>query len=287
MQLSKLKSIEALMDEGMDLFKAKRFREAEPHFHQALIQEPRHAGAAYMLSLSLYFVGAFNEAVTLFDQLASLDSVLEAKQLQGMRELNRYAKLECIRLEYWAKLKLHNSENIEKEIKKRKLDSASLESFHLYAVNERAQEWVEKHSLQTAAIQACITDRRGNIRIFDDFRDVDMTIGVHLEAVVGSIYQFIPLSQIKRVKFGELKRWIKAEIQLIDGSTCAADVPLVYRDSMGEQARGVQEGVETILRPLEGFSSFARAFGQKQFRSSSGKIGLSEIATVEFSLIGE
>jgi len=102
--------------------------------------------------------------------------------------------------------------------------------------------------------------------------------------VKDSSYTFIPLSQIKAVEMGALKRWIKAQVQYRDNSRESVQIPLLYMNSMSDPARGVQEGLETVLRPVDGLPGWERAFGQKQFRSAGNKIGLAEIASIEISL---
>lgn len=249
-----------------------------------MLAEPRHIGAAYMLSLSLYFTGAFREAQHLFKQLLSPGIPMERKKVEGLRELDVYAQLECLRLDYWDGLILNDPMKAERELNKRNWKPDSMQAFHLFLANGRGAEWMEKYHRDAARVNARVTDRNNQVRILKDCSDADMAIGAHLEAVQGSSYQFVPLSTIKTIEMGRLKRWIKAQVLYQNDSRETVYIPLVYLHSMGDPARGVQEGLETVLRPIEGLAGWVRAFGQKQLRSPAAKIGLAEVAVIDISL---
>lgn len=273
--------IEELLRQGTELFQVKRFKEAGLKFYEALKREPHRVDIAYRFSLSLYFSGAYHEALQLFAQLLNVREALEAKQVQGLQELSLYALWECKRNEYWEGLKCNNPKNLEKELKKRHQNPASLKAFHLFYINGEMQKWIQEYKYAGVSVDVRFTDRNGNIRLYRNCSDADSTIGTHLEAVVGSAYTFIPMADIQIVKVGPLKRWIKAEIIYRNGESEMVQVPLLYRDSSQESARGVREGSETIIKPMEGLSEYVRAFGQKQFRSGEQVMPISKVFQIE------
>ncbi len=265
----------------------KRFREAQPLFRQVLILEPRHTGAAYLLSLALYFSGAFADAVSLFDQLLTPTSPLDSKQLKGMRELRDYAHKELLRQTYWEQLQLKNSAKISRELQKRHWSENSLFALHLHLANDKSPEWLENHELPGVPVDARILTRTNKTKILPRLADVDQAVGFHLEAIRGTVYQFIPFSEISALEYGPVKRWMEAQIEYQDGSRATVSTPLTYVHSMLESGRGIQEGIEALLKPLPGLTQFNRAFGQKQFRSVAEKISLAEILRLEFSRRGK
>jgi hypothetical protein len=279
--LAEQKSITEILAAGLEQFRKKRFRDAEPYFQQVLLIEPRHTGAAYLLSLSYYFSGSFREAKHLFKQLLVPGNPLEPQVVSGLTELSRYANYECQRLDYWEGLKLPSADRIQKEINRRGLKHESLEAFHIYYINKQLALWFEYSDFNFAKVRFRITDRQNQIRIFSNCRDADSTIGPHLEVIQDDQFQFIPFWQIKVLEIGELKRWITGQILYQDGSRSAVYLPLVYFNSMADPASGVQEGVETVLREITDFPNGYQAFGQKQLRSDDQNIGLADVLSCE------
>ncbi|MCX6640073.1 MAG: type VI secretion system accessory protein TagJ [bacterium] len=265
----------------MEKFRHKHFQDAFKYFQQVLTAEPRHTGAAYLLSLSYYFSGAFREAQHLFKQLLVPGNPLEQQQIKGLTELLRYSDYECARLDYWDGMKLENPTKISKELKRGHWRQDSLQGFHLYMANGLTAEWSANCRFNFPSVQVRLTDRNNKIRIFSDCQDADMTIGPHLEAVRGSSFEFIPFEQIRVLEFGQLKRWIDTEVLFKDGNRESLKVPLVYCNSMSDPARGVQEGVETVTRQLPGSPQWFIAFGQKKFKSQQGTIGLADLLSFE------
>jgi tetratricopeptide (TPR) repeat protein len=238
-----VQDLESLLRQGVELSRAKRFREAEPIFRQVLILEPRHTGAAYLLSLCLYFMGQFRQALQLFGQLISPHSPLEPAQVDRLVELSSYAHYETLRLDYW--------------------------------------EGLSQKNLDRAGVDAKILNRSGRVVLLPGFSDVDDTIGANLEAISDDRYDLIPFRSLSAVEFGPMKRWITAQMVFRDGRRETMLTPLTYSNSMNQTAYGIQEGVETMVRPLEGTPELSRAFGQKQFRSVSARVPLSEILRIE------
>lgn len=238
-----------------------------------------------MLSLAFYFSGSFAQALHLLNQLIAPDSPLDKKQINGLEELTGYARLELLRQDYWDGLKLERPEDIELELKKRNWKPSSLEAFHLYLSNGLASDWLNLHSLDDSNVLVRAASRNDQVRIFRECVDTDMCIGSHIEAVRGFEYLFIPFGEIRSVEMGPLKRWIRASVQYRDGSWVEMRVPLMHRDSMLDGAPGVKEVVETVLRPSGEEPNWKQAFGQKQYRSSSGMmVGLAEISTLEMEI---
>ncbi len=242
--------LDALLRTGIELSHTKRFAEAEPIFRQVLTLEPRHTGAAYMLSLCLYFTGQFHQVLPLFGQLSAANSPLDSTQKRNISELSRYAEFETLRLNYWEKKEEKEGQKVE--IGKSKGMSARLLS------------------------------RAGKVLLLPDFTDVDDAIGANVEAVDGRKYELIPFHELVMLEFGIVKRWISAQLVYRDGSRLTIQTPMTYRDSMRHVARGVREGLETVIQPHESSPSRLLAVGQKQFRSGSLKIPLSEIQRIEF-----
>lgn len=239
-----------------------------------------------MLSLAFYFSGSFAEALQLFDQLTSPDSPLEKKQKNALIELAGFARLERLRQDYWDGLKLDRPQSIQQELTKRDWDPSSREAFHLYMSNGRAADWLSSYSPQNSSVLARMTSRNNQVQVLRECVDADMSIGSYLEAVRGSEYVFVPLEEIQTVELGPVKRWIRAGVEYRDGSWVEMYMPLMYRDSMQDEAHGVREGVETVLMPLPGLPDWKQAFGQKQFRSSSGiTMGLAEVSMLEIETL--
>lgn len=237
-----------------------------------------------MLSLSLYFTGAFHDALHLFRQLTTAGSGLDHEKIARLRELSRYAEFECLRLNYWQGLKLKDGGMVEKELRKRPLDQSSIYAFHLFLANGRASEWRKKFGSKTPEVSAQITTRTNRIQLFSSLADADESIGPHLEVIQGFSYQFIPFSDLKAIEMGPIKRWLQAQVEFKDNTRQTVNVPLTYRDSMSDTAAGVQEGLETVFRPVVEMPEWVQPFGQKQFRSAGGgRIGLAEILRIEFS----
>ncbi len=279
--MAEAQKLESLIQQGMELFSAKRFQEAAPIFQQALAIEPRHAGAAYMLSVALYFSGSFREANHLFRQLTGPGSPLEPQKVAGLLELSSYAKFELLRQDYWQQLGGLNPKKINRELKRRGCEPVSIEAFHLHLTNGAASEWLGHHGEIQPAPTVRVTTRASEILILKGCRDADDSIGTHIEAIRQSAYVFVPLQSMRIVEMGSLKRWTPAQVELADGQRETLILPLIYRDSMTQSAHGVPEGIETITQPLEGCADLRRAFGQKQLRSDTGQIGWGRILRLE------
>ena len=281
--MADIQKLEDLLKSGLELFRAKRFSEADPIFRQVLTLEPRHTGAAYMLAITLYFSGAFAEALHMFKQLTAPGTPLAPQQVVGLRELSGYAQYELLRLKYWENLHIADPRKISKELGRRGLKVSSLEAFHLYLANGKGAEWLQKYRIPAGKVDLRVTTRANQIMILRDGRDADDTIGAHLEAVQGARYIFIPLNRIKTLELGSIKRWMPVQVEYQDLSRETVMLPLTYRNSISQKARGVQEGAETITVPIEGAQDSLQAFGQKQFRSETGRIGLAQIMRMEIA----
>jgi protein involved in temperature-dependent protein secretion len=280
--MADLQSLEALLQSGVELSRSKRFQEAEPIFRQVLTIEPRHTGAAYLLSICLYFTGQYRQAMHLFSQLTGPGSPLESTQAEKLVELSQYARYETLRLEYWEGLKLVDAGQVSRELKRLKLDPNSTKAFHFHLVNGLGREWQRDHGAPAQKIDARILNRSGQVILLPEFRDMDDSIGANLEAIQGGKYTLITLRDLSALEFGPLKRWITAQAMFRAGRRETVLTPLTYRDSMVQSAWGVKEGVETLVQDWEGLNTVQRAFGQKQFQSVSAKSPLSEILRIEF-----
>jgi len=279
--VAEAQNLEILIRQGMELFSAKRFKEAAPIFQQAMAIEPRHVGAAYMLSVALYFCGSFREADHLFRQLTGPGSPLDPQKIAGLQELSSYAKCEILRQDYWQGLGGLSPKKIARELKKRGWEPASIEAFHLHLANGVASEWLGRYGIIQPGPTIRVTTRASEILILKGCRDADDSIGTHIEAIRQSAYVFLALRSVRIVEMGSLKRWTPAQVELADGRRETLTLPLIYRESMTQSAHGVPEGIETITQPLKGCTDLQRAFGQKQLRSETGQIGWSRILRLE------
>jgi len=210
--MADVQNLESLLRQGVELSHAKRFREAEPILLQVLTLEPRHTGAAYLLSLCLYFTGQFRPALQLFGQLTAANSPLEPEQQERLAELSRYARYESLRIDYWEGLKTVDPDAVGKEVKKRKREADSLESFHLHLAAGKGEEWLAKHNPQAGMVDARILDRSGRVVLLPGFSDVDEAIGPHLEIIGEREYGFIPLPALSAVEFGPMKQIGRAHV---------------------------------------------------------------------------
>jgi protein involved in temperature-dependent protein secretion len=279
--VAEAQNLESLIQQGMELFSAKRFQEAVLIFQQALAIEPRHVGAAYMLSIALYFSGSFREADHLLRQLMGPGSPLEPQKAAGLQELSSYAKCEILRQDYWQRLSGVSPKKIARELKRRGWEPASIEAFHLHLTNGAASEWLGRCGETQPGPTVRVTTRASEILILKGCRDADDSIGTDIEAIRQSAYVFLALRSMRIVEMGSLKRWTPAQVELADGRRETLTLPMIYRDSMTQSAHGVPEGIETITQPLEGCADLRRAFGQKQLRSDTGQIGWSRILRLE------
>jgi len=279
--VAEAQTLESLIRQGMECFGAKRFGEAVPVFQQALMIEPRHVGAAYMLSVALYFSGSFREAAYLFGQLTSPGSPLEPQKIAGLQELSNYSQYELLRLDHWHRLSQVGAKKIGKELKKRGWQPSSIEAFHLHLANGAAALWLEQNGEWFHGPTVRVTTRANENLILKGCRDADDSVGAHLEAIRDSAYVFLPLKDVRIIELGPLKRWMTAQAEFVDGARETLVLPLTYRDSMKQTARGVQEGVETITQPMEQGAELMQAFGQKQLRSETGQVAWSRILRLE------
>ena len=285
--MAEAQTLDNLIRRGMEFFSAKRFGEAAPVFQQVLMMEPRHIGAAYMLSVALYFSGSFREADYLFQQLTNPGSPLEPQKIAGLQELSNYAKHELLRLDYWYHLSRVGAKKLGKELKKRGWQPHSIEAFHLHLANGMEAQWLMQNKERLTGPTVRVTTRANEILLFKDCRDADDTVGVYLEAIRNSHFMFLPLQDLRIIELGTLKRWMTAQAEFADGTRETLILPLTYRDSMKQTARGVQEGVETITEPTEQGADLKQAFGQKLLRSETGQVAWSRILRIEIEPSGQ
>jgi protein involved in temperature-dependent protein secretion len=186
-----------------------------------------------------------------------------------------------LRLDYWQRLSQVGVRKIGKELKKRRLEPSSIEAFHLHLANGLATRWFEQNRESLAGPTVRVTTRANEVLILKGCRDADDSIGAHLEAIRNAAFVFLPLQDVRIIELGPLKRWMTAQAEFVDGARENLVVPLTYRDSMGQTARGVQEGVETITQPLGQSADLRQAFGQKRLQSETGQVAWSRILRLE------
>lgn len=118
-----------------------------------------------------------------------------------------------------------------------------------------------------------------------DFRDYNDLTACVLEAFVKDSYVWIPLEQIVRVSFGEMKSlrdlfWIRAEVETDNGTNGEMFLPALYADSWKSPSDPVRLGRMTDWRDAGG--EILAGEGMKMFWADGDDLPVLELKEIEF-----
>ncbi|MFO0984535.1 MAG: type VI secretion system accessory protein TagJ [Planctomycetota bacterium] len=126
------------------------------------------------------------------------------------------------------------------------------------------------------AVVSCTTGET----VLAEIEDADPTTHATLEVLRDGRIEFLPLRELRAIRFGPPALWRPAELTLKDGKTASVHVPLLYRHTSSTTHPILRTGSGTVWRALT--ADVELPLGVRQYRAEDQAIGLDSITHIEF-----
>jgi len=275
--------------------------ERESHFSLTDGRTPTYLRALEEMEAALDatppFLGAVREALAVAyqraghyhaaaQQLRARAAELEGEQAEEARALLRDVEYEIAREQYWAVEAADLPAIAEAAEAPGATPEARLRLAHAcHALgHEKAltAALAEARAAHYRGRDARVTTRRGGSRSYQEVSDAHVLTGGGLECIIEEELRFLPFVSLASVRFGEMRLWRTARLELREGEQLDAVVPALYRHSLRSPSELIRSGRFTQFSYAPGETRYAHAIGARNWTSTSGVIPFGEIECIAF-----